>query len=313
MLREDQQGGSMTVSSVKGTRHISRKHRDYLTAFLFLLPSLIIFGVFVYYALGFNVYLSTTSWNFIAPAKKFVGMNNYLDMFGDKRFWNVFRNTAFFSFGSVAISVTVGLFLAVLLNQKLPVRGWFRTIFFSPYITTTAAIALLWVWIFDPNYGLINYFLSLFSVEGPRWLTSTTWALPALIIMNVWKQTGYVMVIYLAGLTNIPRELLEAAEIDGTNRWQSFWKITLPLLSPTTFFIVVTSLLNAFQVFDQVAVMTKGGPVDATKVFNYYIFEQAFVNFKAGYAAAVSTVFFVILLILTIFQLWFSKGWVHYD
>ena len=172
---------------------------------------------------------------------------------------------------------------------------------------------MLWIWIFDPSYGLVNYALGLVGIDGPRWLTSTTWAMPALIIMNVWKTSGYAMVIFLAGLTAIPRELHEAAEIDGANRWQAFWKITLPLLSPTTFFVVVTSLLNAFQVFDQVAVMTLGGPVDATKVFNYYIFEQAFINFKAGYASAVSIVFFLILLVMTIFQLWFSKRWVHYQ
>lgn len=302
----------MSNLALKWTSFSARKRRDYITAILFLTPSLLVFGVFVYYALAFNLYLSVTSWNFITPTKTFVGLKNYLDMFGDQRFWNVFRNTAVYSLGSVTISVTLGLFLAVVLNQKLPGRALFRTAYFTPYITTTAAIALLWVWIFDPNYGLINYFLSLISIEGPRWLTSTTWAMPALIIMNVWKVTGYVMVIYLAGLTGISRELLEAAEIDGANRWQSFWKITFPLLSPTTFFIVVTSLLNSFQVFDQVAVMTKGGPVDATKVFNYYIFEQAFINFKAGYAASVSTVFFLILLALTVFQLWFSKRWVHY-
>jgi multiple sugar transport system permease protein/sn-glycerol 3-phosphate transport system permease protein len=291
----------------------ARKRHDYLTALLFLLPSLIIFGVFIYYALAFNVYLSATSWNFISPTKNFVGLDNYTAMFSDPRFWNVVGNTVYFSVGSVALSVVLGLFLAVLLYQKLPARGIFRTIFFSPYITTTAAIALLWVWIFDPNYGLANFFLGIVGIDGPRWLTSTTWAMPALIIMNVWKTVGYAMVIFFAGLTDIPSQLYEAAEIDGANGRQTFFRITLPLLSPTTFFIIVTSLLNAFQVFDQVSVMTLGGPADATNVFNFYIFQQAFINFKAGYAAAVSTVFFLILLAITVFQLRASRRWVHYQ
>lgn len=303
----------MNINSAKLTPLSARKRHDYLTALLFLLPSLIIFGVFIYYALAFNVYLSATSWNFISPTKNFVGLDNYTAMFSDPRFWNVVGNTVYFSVGSVALSVVLGLFLAVLLYQKLPARGIFRTIFFSPYITTTAAIALLWVWIFDPNYGLANFFLGIVGIDGPRWLTSTTWAMPALIIMNVWKTVGYAMVIFFAGLTDIPSQLYEAAEIDGANGRQTFFRITLPLLSPTTFFIIVTSLLNAFQVFDQVSVMTLGGPADATNVFNFYIFQQAFINFKAGYAAAVSTVFFLILLAITVFQLRASRRWVHYQ
>lgn len=294
--------------------HLTRRARgDLITAVLFLLPSLIVFGVFVYYALGFNLYLSLTSWNFLSPVKDFVGLNNYREMFTDRRFWTVAWNTAYFAVATVAITTVLGLFLAVLLKQALPLRGLFRTIIFSPYVTTTAAIALLWIWIFEPSYGIMNYGLSLIGIEGPRWLTSTTWAMPALIIMNVWRTTGYAMAIFLAGLTNIPRELHEAAEIDGAGRLAAFWHITLPLLSPTTFFIVVTSLISSFQVFDQVAVMTLGGPADSTKVFNYYIYQQAFIAFRAGYAAAVSTVLFLLLLVFTVIQLRLSRTWVHYQ
>ncbi|MCL4560924.1 MAG: sugar ABC transporter permease [Chloroflexi bacterium] len=287
------------------------RRADYLTAILFLAPSLIVFGVFVYYALGFNLYLSFTSWNFLSSTKTFIGLENYQRMIADPRFWKVIVNTFYFSIATVAFSLLFGLVLALILNQKMSGRGLLRVIFFSPYITTTSALALLWIWIFDPNYGLMNYALQLVGIGGPRWLTSTTWAMPALIIMTVWKTSGYAMVIFLAGLTNIPHELREAAQIDGAGPWATLWKITLPLLSPTTFFILFTLLISAFQTFDQVAVMTAGGPINATNVLNYYIYEQAFINYKAGYAASLAVVFFLILLGLTILQLRASRRWVY--
>ena len=291
----------------------SKKFRDYSTVLFFLLPSLVIFGVFVYYALGYNLYLSTTSWNFLTPNKNFIGLKNYIKLFSNKIFWKVLWNTTYYALGSVSLSLIAGLFLAILLNMAIPLRGLFRTIFFSPYITTMAAMALLWVWIYEPTYGIFNYALAALHIEGPRWLTDPQWAMPALILMNVWKQSGYVMVIYLAGLTNIDNSLYEAAEIDGASQWRQFWKITLPLLSPTTFFLVITSLLNAFKAFDQVAVMTAGGPANATNNLSYYIYEQAFKCFKAGYAAAAAMVFFIILLIFTMVQMKLQNKWVHYQ
>lgn len=295
---------------INGTRY---KASDMLTALLFLLPSLLVFGVFVYYALGFNVYLSTTSWNLLSEEVRSVGLGNYVRLLRDDTFWIALRNTIYFSGGTLAFSMSLGLLLALMLNEKLPARPLFRTIFFTPYITTTSAVALLWIWIFDPNFGLLNGALGVIGIDGPNWLTSQTWAMPALILMNVWKMTGYTMVIYLAGLTSIPRDLVEAARIDGAGRFAMFWRIVLPLLSPTTFFIMVTLLLSSFQVFDQVAIMTQGGPVEATKVLNFYIWEQAFVNFRAGFAAAIAIVFFGLLLVLTGTQLWLSRRWVHYQ
>jgi multiple sugar transport system permease protein len=197
--------------------------------------------------------------------------------------------------------------------MAVPLRGLFRTIFFSPYITTMAAMALLWVWIYEPTYGILNYALELLHIEGPRWLTDPQWAMPALILMNVWKQSGYVMVIYLAGLTNIDKTMYEAASIDGASKWMQFRKITVPMLSTTTFFISITSLLDAFKSFDQVAVMTAGGPANATNNLSYYIYEQAFKCFKAGYAAAAAVVFFIILLVLTMVQMKLQDKWVHYQ
>jgi ABC-type sugar transport system permease subunit len=278
-----------------------------------LLPSLILFGVFVYYALAYNLYLSTTSWNFLTPNKNFIGLKNYIKLFSNKIFWHVLWNTTYYALGTIILSLSTGLFLAVLLNMAIPLRGFFRTIFFSPYITTMAAMALLWVWIYEPTYGILNYALEIFHITGPHWLTDPDWAMPALILMSVWKESGYVMVIYLAGLTNIDRSLYEAAEIDGASKWRQFWRITLPLLSPTTFFLVITSFLNAFKSFDQVAVMTAGGPANATNNLSYYIYEQAFKCFKAGYAASAAVVFFIILLIFTMIQMKLQNKWVHYQ
>jgi ABC-type sugar transport system permease subunit len=291
---------------------VPSRRKNLLTAILFLLPSLLVFGVFVYYALGFNVYLSFTSWNFLSKTKDIIGFDNYVRLFSSKTFWKALSNTAYFAFASVSISLVLGLLLAILLNQKIPARGLFRTIIFSPYVTTTAAISLLWVWIFQPDFGLFNFALNLIGIDGPSWLSNTKWAMPALIIMNVWRNTGYVMVIFLAGLQGIDKTLYEAAAIDGAGGWKKFLNVTLPLLSPTTFFIMVTTLLNNFNTFDQVAVMTKGGPAGATTVLNYFIYQEAFVSFRAGYASAASTVLFLILLAITIFQTRVSRRWVHY-
>lgn len=297
---------------LRWVRH-PRRRIDILTALLFLAPSLVLFGVFIYYTLGFNLYLSFTSWNFISPDRKFNGLENYQRMFSDARFWKVVVNTFYYAVADVVLSMVLGLGLALLLNRTIRFRGFFRTLIFSPYVTTIAAVSLLWIWIFDPVYGPINNALALLGITGPRWLASTTWAMPAIIIMSVWRTMGYTMVIFLAGLTSIPRDLYEAAEIDGAGSWTTFRYITLPLLSPTTFFVLVTSLIGALQVFDAVAVMTAGGPVDATKVFNYYIYEQAFVTFRAGYASAVATVLFAIILLLTLLQVRLSRRWVHYQ
>lgn len=290
-----------------------KRRADLLTALLFLAPSALTFGFFTYYALGFNVYLSFTSWNFLSPTKRFIGLENYASLFSDPRVWRVMLNTLYFASTTVLLSIVVGLGLALLLNRKIPARGFIRSLIFTPYITTTAAVALLWIWIFQPRFGLINYLLSFVGIQGPAWLTSTVWAMPAIIIMEVWRSIGYTMVVYLAGLTGIPRDLYEAAALDGASPWRNFLHITLPMLSPTTFFLFTTGLIGAFQVFDSIAVMTEGGPANATKVFNYYIYEQAFTSFRAGYAASGAIVLFAAILLVTLFQFSISRRWVHYQ
>jgi len=294
------------------TAYVKRRN-DLMIALLFLAPSLLIFTVFVFYPLIGNVYLSTTSWNFLSPKKTFVGLANYERLLEDPRFWDVAWNTVWYGIAHVALSMVLGLGLALLLSKPLRGRSIFRMLFFFPNITTTSAVALLWIWIYDPRYGLLNYFLGLFGIQGPHWLLDADWAMWALIIFSTWRTAGYVMLIYLGGLLSIPRDFYEAAQIDGAGPIQVFLKITFPLLSPTTFFLVVTSLIASFQVFDAVAVLTRGGPAGATKVMNYQIWQKAFVEFNAGQASAMATILFIAILALTLMQNVLSKRWVHYS
>jgi len=206
----------------------------------------------------------------------------------------------------------LALAIALALNQPLRGRSAYRAAIFSPTITTAAAVAIVWQFIFDPEYGLIRVALGWVGLASPKWLNDPGWALIALIIVATWQRLGYVMVIFLAGLQAIPRELYEAAEVDGATAWDRFRHVTLPLLSPITFFVIVTGIINAFQAFDLIAVMTRGGPLDATNVLSYYLYQTAFVFFKAGLAASIALVLFAIIMALTLAQQQIGRRWVHY-
>jgi ABC-type sugar transport system permease subunit len=289
-----------------------RPKGDGLTASLLLAPSLLVFGVFVFFPLIYTFWLSATDWNLISPEKKFVGLRNYLKLLRDPLFWKVLSNTVVFSFFAVAISVSLGLFIAVLINRRTPGRTLFRTAIFLPYVTATSAMALVWLWIFDPQYGFLNMILKALGLGGPEWLASTSWAMPAIVIMTIWRFTGYIMLIYLGGLQAIDNELLEAASVEGAGRLAIFWRITFPLLSPTTLFVVITTLITMLQNFETVYIMTQGGPVNSTNMLVLYIYQNAFQFFEAGYASTVSVVLFVIMIGLTWLQLRSSRKWVIY-
>jgi ABC-type sugar transport system permease subunit len=289
-----------------------RPKGDGLTAGLLLLPSLLVFGVFVFFPLIYTLLLSLTDWNLISPDKKFVGLRNYLKLLNDPLFWKVLVNTGVFSFFAVAISVSLGLFIAVLINRRTPGRTLFRTAIFLPYVTATSAMALVWLWIFDPQYGFLNMVLKALGFRGPEWLASTSWAMPAIVIMTIWRFTGYIMLIYLGGLQGIDNELLEAASVEGAGRAAIFWKITFPLLSPTTLFVVITTLITMLQNFETVYIMTHGGPVNSTNMLVLYIYQNAFQFFEAGYASTISVVLFLIMIGLTWIQLRSSRKWVIY-
>lgn len=279
---------------------------------IFLAPSILVFSIFIFLPLGLTFLLSMTKWNLIAAERPFVGPENFIKLFHDPLFWKVFRNTAVFSIAVVVGAMSIGLVLAVLLNKKILGRTFYRTGIFLPYVTTPAAMALVWLWIFDAKYGLLNTLLSYAGLRGPEWIGSTRWALPAIIIMTIWRFVGYDMLIFIAGLQRIDRELIEAATVEGASGRTIFTRIVFPLLSPTTLFIAVTSLITMLQNFETVYIMTQGGPVNSTNMMVLYLYQNAFQFFEAGYASAVAVVLFFMMLALTAAQMGLSKKWVNY-
>jgi len=288
----------------------SWEKREALTAAAFLAPSFLVFALFKYYPLLYNVFLSLTSWNFYSPAKKFIGLANYKAILVSPQFWQVLRQTLFFTVWSSVISLTLGFLLAAaLLKRRGAVGTALKTLFFIPNITTASAVALLWIWIFDPDAGLAGQIFALLGRESPRWLRTPEYAMWIVISLSVWRSLGYVMLIYHSGMSGISGEIYDAASIDGASARQQLFKITLPLLRPTTFFLVVTSFISAMQVFDIVSVMTGGGPYGTTLVMNLYIYQTAFVKAKAGYASALSALLFVMVLVVTVAQRKMSARW----
>ncbi len=271
-------------------------------AYLFLLPNMVGFLLFILFPVFSSLTLSFFEWNYISPAK-FVGLGNFHQLlFSDPQFWKYVANTLILML-AIPIHVTLSLLLAILVDHKhLPAKPIFRTIFFLPTAASGIAIYILWKWILNPQYGLINTILAWLGIQGPNWLLDSNWAKPSLILMSIWISMGGVnFLLYLAALQNISCELYEAAEIDGAGVWDKFINITWPLIKPTTFFIVIMSIISGFQGgFAQAYVMTQGGPAGSTTTIDYYIFNNAYVNFKMGYASAISWVLFFVILIVTL-------------
>lgn len=305
----------MTAVTKRDVTPVSRggKWREYLLFLAFVAPNFLLLGIFSYWPLLYQSYLSLTRWDMISPTKLFVGLDNYQYLFTGPDFQRVLFNTFYFTGAVVIGSLALGLALALLLNQRLRGRNVVRGIVFAPFVLSGAAIGLVWSYIFDPVYGLMRVVLGWFGVASPDWLVSTTWAMPAIIIVYLWKNAGYSAIIYLAGLQNISAALYDAGKVDGANSWQSFRHITLPQLSPVTFFIAVTTILFSIQAFDIIAVMTSGGPVNATSTLVWYLYEQGFKAFRAGMAAAAGMVLFVLMLLITLFQVLVVQRRVHYS
>lgn len=276
--------------------------------YLFVLPSLVHLLIFLVVPLLFSLYLSFHDWN--GPSFQnapFIGTENYQFMFGDERFWNALKNSAYYTLLAVPIGMVVSLGLAVLMNLKLHGSAFFRTLFFMPVVSSWVAVSVVWITLLDPNAGLLNYILSFVGIAPINWLGDPNTAMLAIVVVATWKGAGFSMVIWLAGLQAVPRELREAAAIDGAGAWQSFRYITLPLLAPTTFFLLITGVIGSFQVFSPVYVMTKGGPLGSTDVVVFRIFQRAFQEFKMGYASAQAWVLFAIIFALTLLQLWYMR------
>jgi len=279
---------------------------------LFLLPSLIGFALFTAGPVLAAGVISLLDWNLFSPPS-FAGVRNFVRLADDSTFWSALGNTAYFTFVSVPLTMLVSLALALLLNQGLRQVAVVRSLLLLPYATITVAVAFVWIWLYIPQGGLVNSALSVVGIQGPAWLISDAWAMPALIAMSVWKGFGFGMVVFLAGLQAIPQQLYEAATIDGTGPWQRFRHVTLPMLSPSVFFVVVTSVIASFQVFDQALIMTDGGPGSSTTTMVMYIYRTAFQNYDQGYAAAQSLVLFGFIVVITAVQFRLQRKLVHYD
>ena len=288
-----------------------REHRG-LEAWLFLLPSFVPFAIFTAIPVVAAGVISLLKWNLFSPPS-WAGLDNFARLGTDRTFWAALGNTAYFTFVSVPLTILVSLALALLLNQGIKRIAVFRSLLLLPYATITVAVAFVWVWLYIPHDGLINAVLGLVGINGPAWLIDDNWAMPALIAMSVWKSFGFGMVVFLAGLQAIPQQLYEAAKVDGSSSWQSFRNVTLPMLSPALFFVVVTSIIGSFQVFDQALIMTNGGPGSRTTTLVMYIYRTGFENYDQGYAAAQSLVLFGFIVVITAVQFLLQRRLVHYD
>jgi multiple sugar transport system permease protein len=289
------------------------RRQETIAGYLFLLPNILGFLVFSSIPVVATFSISLLDWDLIR-APRFVGLDNYVKLLTDDAvFRKVLFNTAYYVVGTVPAGIILSLLLALAMNANVRGIALFRVIFFIPVISASVAVAVMWRWLYNTDFGLINLILTSVGLKGVPWLSSTAWAMPAVILMAIWKTLGYNMVIFLAGLQSIPVHLHEAAAIDGANGFQRFRYITLPLLAPTTFFVLVISVISSFQVFDLAFVLTKGGPGDATNTMVMYIYNQAFQFFHMGYAASIAWVLFAIIFVITLLQHQLQKRWVHYE
>lgn len=290
----------------------TKRNKESMWGYIFIAPQVIGMCLFIIAPVIASFFISFTEWDFVS-SPKWVGIRNYETQLTSPLFWKILGNTVYYTVATVAGGIILAVLLALLVNVKLKGVEIYRALYFIPVITPMVAVALVWVWLYNPDFGVINYLLSLIGINGPDWLASVTWAMPAIIIMSLWKGLGYNMTIFLAGLQDIPSSLYEAAEIDGANSWSKFRYITLPMLSPILFFVLIMSLIGGFQMFTESYVMTRGGPADATNVIVLQIYNLAFRWWKMGEAAAISWILFVIILTITFVQFSLSKKWVFYE
>jgi len=286
-------------------RRFFRRRRLMLFCYVALAPVLALFFYVRIIPIGFSFLLSFYKWNLISPRRPFVGWDNYLGLLDDENFLLALKNTTIYSFSTVLLSTVLALPLAVFLSRKSRLSAFYQTVYFLPVITPLVPVSIAWKWIYDYNYGILNYGLSFLGIKSVAWLTDPDIALWALVIMGVWKVLGYNLVLFLVGIRNISGELLEAASIDGASDWQRFWRITLPLLKPILLYVLVTSTIAAYNVFTQVYVMTLGSqsaPGQAVRMLVFDIYTNGFQFFRMGYASAEAVILTLIVLGLTVIQ-----------
>ena len=289
---------------------LQRKER--MAGYLFLLPNLAGFLVITAFPIIAGFYLSFTNYDGFRQMD-FVGLDNYIRMFRDDYFTISLKNNLVYTFSCVPLTIFLALMFALALNQRIPGKTLFKTVYFFPTITSMVAVSIIWSMLFHPTMGPINTVLMAMGIKNPpKWLVSSDWAMVAVIAVSVWKMAGYYMIMILAGLQSIPRHLYEAADIDGANAWKKFWNVTWPMLSPTMFMVTILCMIQSFQVFDLVYIMTEGGPGRATNVLVYRIYQEGFTYLKYGYASALAYVLFLIIFVITLIQFRGQKKWVTY-
>ncbi|MGO1978269.1 carbohydrate ABC transporter permease [Brachybacterium tyrofermentans] len=290
-----------------------RRRRDALLFGALIAPNLIAIIVFSYYPAIYNIGLSFMEWDFVAPSPEFVGLENYADLFTDPNFGQVMMNTLIFTGVSVVGSIIGGLLLGSLLATKVPLTGFAQTMAFAPHMLPGAAVGILWLFMFDPNYGLSRWAFSLLGADSPDWTTTSDWSLWAITIAYTWQRLGFVTVICYTAILDLPKDLYEAAALDGAHGWKLFRNLTLPLLSPITFFLSITGIISAAQAFDIISIMTSGGPGVSSSTLSWMVYEEAFQKFDIGSASAAATVLLAILLVITYLQVRVGEKKVNYS
>jgi len=302
------------LEEVPKRSRLTPRARDTIAGYLFILPWLIHFFMLILGAMLASLVISFAKTDLLTGFK-WVGLQNYRDLFKDPLFVKSLRVTAIYTFTVVPLGVIVALSIALLLNQKVAFLGFWRLIYYLPSVVSGVAVAVLWTWVLNPRFGLLNVGLMRLGIPQeslPRWIYSEKWAVPSFVLMGLWGAGG-AMLLYLAGLQGIPTHLYEAAMIDGANAWQKFWHVTIPMLTPTIFFNMLMSIIGSFQVFTQVYVMTAGGPNNASLTIVLYLYQRGFINLRFGYASAIAWILFFIILFFTMLVIRSSTMWVYYE
>lgn len=298
------------MDNVQYKRKLKAKYR--LNILLFVLPAFIPLIVFWIYPILRSCFISFTDWDFMTPDYHMVGLKNYMSLFRDSRFYNALWNTLVFTVGTLVPTIVFGLILALLMQKKFRGKGILEFILFSPWITPTVAISIVWTWIFQPDKGLANLVLGFFGLPGLKWISSSQTAMFSVILVTVWKSVGYAMIFYLSALEKVPESQYEAAALDGAGGWQKLWYITIPSISPTTFFLMIITMINSLQAYDQIQILTQGGPTGSTRTLLYMYYQLGFEEFKMGQATATAVIMILITAALSLIQFKFSEKWVNY-
>lgn len=286
---------------------LGKKRKYDKCAYCMIFPAYFVFTVFILIPIGVVLYYSVTNFN-LYSTPNFVGLKNYINLFKDEDFLTSIKNTLFYTAGCLFPQLALGLLMAVMLYRKSKLIPVFRTAFYLPHVMSMVCMSMVWLWIYDPTYGLFNTILKSFGLSPKQWLYDPKLAMFCVILMSIWKSCGYSMVIFLSGLTSIPNELYEAASLDGANKIRKFLHITWPMLKPTTFFLLVTGIVNSFSVFEQINIMTGGGPLNTTTTIVHQIYRRGFLEFKMGYASSISVILLVFSIIITICIFRFGSG-----